>query len=109
VTITVPRDGAAYTFRYWQLFLQQLLAGMQAALLIAHFYNMADYPPSPNGPTILCITILCTTIASLTAVSLVLTYLHSTDIFIMVPFLFVTFLLNRLYPHQVGNSCLSRV
>ena len=94
VTITVIRKNAMYTFRYWQLFLQQILATLQAGL--AFIIKINRYDLDYQVTFIICYLVMC-----LTILSLVLTYLYSTDTFFMVCFLLVTLCVHRQYPHQV--------
>ena len=94
VTITVIRKNAIYTFRYWQLFLQQILATLQAGL--AFIIKIDRYYLDYQATFIICYLVMC-----LTILSLVLTYLYSTDTFFMVSFLLVTLCVHRQYPHQV--------
>jgi len=97
VTITVIRKNAIYTFRYWQLFLQQILATLQAGLALIIKINRYDLDYQVTF--IICYLVMC-----LTILSLVLTYLYSTDTFFMVCFLLVTLCVHRQYPHQVTVS-----
>ena len=100
VTITVIQKNAIYTFRYWQLFLQQILATLQAGL--AFIIKIDRYYLDYQATFIICYLVMC-----LTILSLVLTYLYSTDTFFMVSFLLVTLCVHRQYPHQVTfYSCL---
>ena len=93
VTITVVRMEARSTFRYWQLFLHQIVTTLQVGLVFFIFIsNEVILPVS---------FILCYVVMGLTVLSLVLTYLYSTDTFIMVFLVFITLCLHRQYPHQV--------
>ena len=94
VTITVVRTNARTTFRYWQLFLHQILTTLQSG--VAFFIFVGRYDQFFHVTSILCYVVL-----GLSVVSLVLTYLYSTDTFILVHLLLVTFCLHRRYPHQV--------
>ena len=96
VTITVVQTEARSTFRYWQLFLHQIVTTLQVGLVF--FISISDEVILPIS------FILCYVVLGLTVVSLVLTYLYSTDTFIMVFLVFLTLCLHRQYPHQVPSA-----
>ena len=111
VTIVVVRTNVGNSFRYWQLFLQQIVTTLQAGIVFyilnfniieKLFWGVED---DFNQEQVFHITfILCYIVLGLTVASLVLTYLYSTDTFILVPLLLVTFCLHRRYPHQVKQA-----
>ena len=97
VTITVVRTNARTTFRYWQLFLHQILTTLQSG--VAFFIFVARYDQFFHVTSILCYVVL-----GLSVASLVLTYLYSTDTFIFVFMVLVSLFLLRQYPHQVPHA-----
>ena len=96
VTITVVRDDAKTTFRYWQLFLHQILTTLQTILVFVIFTSNS-YEKFSHVTFILCCMVL-----GLTVASMVLTYFYSTDTFILFVLFFI-WRLHRLYPHQVPH------
>ena len=97
VTITVVRTNARTTFRYWQLFLHQILTTLQSG--VAFFIFVGKYDHFLHVTSILCYVVL-----GLSVASLVLTYLYSTDTFIFVFMVLVSLFLLRQYPHQVPHA-----
>lgn len=96
VTITFVQTNAGSTFRYWQLFLHQILTTLQAGLA---FFCYITHEGFFSVTFTLCYMVLCLSMASL-----VLTYLYSTDTFIFVFMVFVSLFLHRQYPHQVHDT-----
>ena len=108
VTIVVVRTNVGNSFRYWQLSLQQIVTTLQAGIVffILNFNTIEklfwDVEDDSNREKFFHLTFtLCYIVLGLTVASLVLTYLYSTDTFILVPLLLVTFCLHRRCPHQV--------
>ena len=96
VTITFVRTNAGSTFRYWQLFLHQILTTLQTILVFV-ILTSNSYEKFSHVTFILCCMVLV-----LTVVSMVLTYFYSTDTFILFVLFFI-WRLHRLYPHQVPH------
>ena len=96
VTITFVQTNAGSTFRYWQLFLHQILTTLQAGLA---FFCYITHEGFFSVTFTLCYMVLCLSMANL-----VLTYLYSTDTFIFVFMVFVSLFLHRQYPHQVHDT-----
>ena len=115
VTIVVVRTNVGNSFRYWQLFLQQIVTTLQAGIVFyilnfniieKLFWGVED----DDKRKFFHVTFtLCYILLGLTVASLVLTYLYSTDTFILVHLLLVTFCLHRRYPHQVKQVNLTTI